>query len=79
MNVGLEVVLAVGAPLLGWTVYVTWALRRIVWMNEHPERTGVGQMLRANTRAIKEVAHYIRWMAEQNAGSKPPPYLDTDT
>ena len=62
---------------------------KLLHMHEHADEYGFGTVaLRArqdaereqmrklvtdNTRAMREVAHYIRWMIEDRTGHKPPP------
>jgi len=65
---------------------------RLIHMHEHADDYGFGtvrlqqqqgieraemrQLVLDNTRAMREVAHYIRWWIENQTGQKPPPPLD---
>ena len=76
---------ALATPAIGWAVYVTITLRRLLW--EHGKQAeatdGLGAVIGKNTeafivvaRASRELAHYMRWLAKQQTGEEPPPYVD---
>ncbi len=62
---------------------------RLLHMHEHADEFGFGtvglraqhdversemkRLIQDNTRAMREVAHYFRWMIEKQTGEKPPP------
>ena len=84
---------AVGVPALfvlgAWAVWVDRAIRhmkrvgdKLLDMHEHPELTGFGTVgmeavILDNTRALRELSHYVRWSTKQSTGTDPPPYLET--
>jgi len=35
------------------------------------------ELIRDNTKAMREVAHYIKWCIEHQTGEKPPPPVPT--
>lgn len=37
------------------------------------------QLIADNTRALREVSHYIRWSIENTTGKKPPPPMPADS
>lgn len=74
-------------PGLAWATSVIWLLRdikmcsdKLMEMLERPERHGFGtsemsKVVSDNTKAIRELSHYVKWSAEQTTGAKPPPYV----
>ena len=88
MTVNTEVVIALSTAVTAWGVYVTFALRRLVWMHEHADQTKFGTVglksvidgnsraIKANTRTSKELIHYVRWAyTQRNGGEGPPPFV----
>ncbi len=55
---------------------------KLLYMHEHPENTGFGTsrlaaVLKDNTRALRALVHYIKWLETKN-GKGPPPPLEED-
>jgi hypothetical protein len=78
-------------PLAGWGIRTTLIQRdihrmlmKLLEMHEHPENTGFGTVglqgvLGDNTRALKALTHYIKWLETKNGGGKgPPPPIGAD-
>ena len=75
-------------PVIGWGLYITIALGRLVWQHQNPERTGFGTvglrtllgqletLIENNNRGTKALVHYIKWMTQETTGKVPPPPLD---
>ncbi len=50
-------------------------------MHRSPDEFGFGSgttnhNIEENTRALKALIHYIKWMAEKQTGEKPPSFLE---
>lgn len=85
--IGVSVVPAVAFGV--YLVRVSEAMKKDVTklldMHEHPENTGFGtvglngvmvdmkEVVEDNTRAIRALTHYVRWLAEKTDGKPPPP------
>lgn len=82
-------VLGVGTlPVIGFCVHVFIVLRqvgidtrRLIHMHEHADEYGFGTgktnvVIEDNTRAMRQLVHYIRWMAEKQTGERPPPFVE---
>lgn len=85
LNTLLWIVGAAVVPTISWAIFVTLSLlelkaltTRMVNMQEHPETTGFGIIITDNTKAIKALTHYVKWMAQMQTGQIPPPPLDLD-
>ena len=39
---------------------------------------GMGSVIEDNTRALKALTHYIKWLEVKNGGQMPPPPLEDD-
>ena len=75
-------------PLVGWGIHVTWTLRKVrddcntlLNMHYHADDFGFGtgktnRIIEDNTRAMKALTHYIRWLGQHQSGETPPPPLD---
>ncbi len=75
-------------PAIGWAIKSHIAQRdldrklsRLLEMHEHPENTGFGtvgfkDVIEDNTRALKALTHYIRYLEVQRTGVEPPPPLE---
>ena len=87
MIVSIELMLGLATAIGAWAVYVTFALRRLVWMHEHADQTKFGtvgfkEVIAANTTAIDKntemadsLIHYVKWAYRQQNGKEPPPYI----
>ena len=67
-----------------WSIWMTLRLAKLLRMHEHPEDTGFGtvgfrETISNNTRAMRELVHYVKWLAEAQTGTKAPPFVDLDT
>ena len=83
LNTALWILGAAVVPVIGWSVFVTHTLldlkaqaSKIIYMQEHPENTAFGIIIIDNTKAIKALTHYVKWMAQVQTGKEPPPPLD---
>lgn len=75
------------APTLAWAIHTTWMIGRIreenselLKMHKKPDEYGFGTaqqniIITDNTRAMRELAHYIRWMTKHQTGEEPPPFV----
>ena len=83
---------AVLSPVLLFCIYMSNLSKhtnrmtaKLLDMHEHPENTGFGtvghvETMRDNTRALKELSHYVQWIARRAPGEDPPPpYLGGET
>ena len=79
-------VLGLLAPWIAWltvsVMRIRTASKSLLWMHEHPHETGFGtvgmrELITANTRALRELTHYVTWSTEQQTGNTPPPYVET--
>lgn len=71
-----------------WAFWVTRALmavrameQTLLDMHKHPEETGFGTVgfrgvIEDNSRAIRELSHYISWSVKTQTGKEPPPYME---
>ena len=55
---------------------------KLLEMHEHPENTGFGtvgikEVIDANTRALKSLTYYIKWLAEKD-GINVPPFIEDE-
>jgi hypothetical protein len=53
-------------------------INKLLDMHEHPENTGFGttglaDVMVENTRALKALVHYIKWLETKNGKGPPPP------
>ena len=67
-------------PAAGALIYIVQGTKRLVQMHEHPETTGFGtvgmrELIADNTRAMRDLAHYIEWLSKQMGHGEPPPRL----
>lgn len=75
-------------PLVGWTFSLTRKVdalletgKRLIHMHEHADEYGFGtrnvsQVIEDNTKAMRELSHYVQWwIRHQNGGQSPPPPL----
>lgn len=74
-------------PLLGWGIHIHIKINkisgqsdRLVLMHEQPDEYGFGtyktnKIIEANTRAMHELTHYIKWLGKEQTGKEPPPPL----
>lgn len=72
-------------PLFIWGIKATITqretnqiLKKLMDMHEHPENTGFGTIglrgvVEDNTRALKGLTHYIKWLETKNGKGPPPP------
>ncbi len=47
-------------------------------LKQNKELLGIKAEFEANTRAVEQVSHYIKWLVKQETGSEPPPRIDGD-
>ena len=83
----LYILSALMVPAIGWAMHSYIAQRdmrqkldKLLYMHENPEKTGFGTIgldgvIEDNTRALKSLIHYIKWL-ETNNGKGPPPPLE---
>jgi len=76
-------------PLIGWGIRASIVsrdthamLKKLLEMHEHPENTGFGtiglqDVVEDNTRALKALTHYIKWLETKNGKGPPPPIGDS--
>jgi len=76
-------VLALG----GWLISMDRRARKmedqvgkIMDLHEHPEASGFGtrgvvKAIDRDSRLLRELIHYIKWMVKQQSGKEPPPYV----
>lgn len=55
--------------------------QKLLSMHEHPEDTGFGTVghraaFEENTRAVRQLAHYLRWFIKSQTGEDPPPPME---
>jgi len=75
-------------PCIGWGMHLTWMLysqRRdtmklvsdmaVIQTSLAESRQDFKNSLDANTRAISDLVHYIKWATEAQTGKAPPPPL----
>ena len=79
---------ALAVPLLLWGLQsnirhreMSQKINTLLTMHEHPEKTGFGTVglagiVEENTRALKALTHYIRWLETKNGKGPPPPLED---
>ncbi len=65
-------------PLLGWGIHLTIQVQKIradvdIIVRGNNDMT---KIVEDNTRAIKSLTHYLKWMCLQQAGEQPPPPLE---
>jgi len=80
-----QTILVIG---LGWCFWVTTVLvfisqklRRMLWMLENPEESGLGtegirEVIQDHARATRELSHYTRWSIKVQTGQDPPPFME---
>lgn len=56
-------------PAAIWCCTIFYQLRQ----RQSVDRYRLENVIKDNTSAMREVAHYIRWMIEKTTGEKPPP------
>jgi hypothetical protein len=76
--------------IVGWGIKLTRDQRdihrivtKLLEMHEHPENTGfgtigLGDVVGDNTRALKALTHYIKWLEIKNGKGPPPPIGGND-
>ena len=81
-----ETIVGVGIPAIAVSVWLVTKLNKIdrgnahlIHMHENPENTGFGTIgfktvIQENTRAIRELSHYMKWQVKSHSGADPPPY-----
>ncbi len=86
--VGVTTALLVLLPSIFWVRSKLNSIHRMaerdLYMHENPEKFGFGTkgfrpVIEENTRAIRELSHYMRWAAEAQSGKKPPPFISGGT
>lgn len=75
-------------PLLGWGIKITTTInstsrdiQRIKSIVENPEDNGFGnhqtnKIIEDNTRVMRALIHYIKWLVKHQTGEDPPPNID---
>ncbi len=83
----LTTIVGAAALVIPWLFWVATKLRAVcrqsqaaLEMLEHPQASGFGTLgfegvIRDNTRAIRELSHYVRWNTQEQTGKAPPPYV----
>jgi len=76
--------------LFGWLFALDQRTRHIqrvgdelMDMHENPEKTGFGtvgmeRVIQDDTRALREMSHYVRWSTKEQTGKDAPPYMAED-
>ena len=67
-------------PTAGALIYLVSGIKRLVHMHENPETTGFGtvgmrELIADNTRAMRDLSHYIQWLSKQMGHGEPSPRL----
>jgi len=87
-KIALWIVGAIALPILGWGIRITWLVgsthkktEKLVEMHLEPDRYGFGtiksnKQLEDNTRAVKQLTHYMKWLVTEQTGKTPPPYVE---
>lgn len=72
---------------IAWAIRCHWlisenqtALKRLLWMHNNADQTGFGtvgfrEAIDNNTRVMRELVHYMKWMARQSGHDDPPPFV----
>jgi hypothetical protein len=82
-GIALAPAFAAAVAILGLLRDVKKTTDRLLYMHDHPSEFGFGtggfkEALRSNTRAMRELSHFVRWSSEQTAGKSPPPFVDLE-
>ncbi len=82
--VGIFIALMTIVPSAFWIKHKLNEIHRLAvrdeYMHENPEKFGFGTsgfrpVIEENTRAIRELSHFIQWAVEEQTGNKAPPYV----
>lgn len=66
-------------PALSAATSAQHALVKELYESTAELHTNNTKIVEANTRAIQELAHFIRWFHEEAHGKKPPPPISSDS
>jgi hypothetical protein len=83
-----EIALSVALMAVPWVFWVTRTLMsikrdesKLLWMHENPENTGFGtgglrHVIEENSRAIRELSHFVQWSTKVQTKLDPPPFTE---
>jgi hypothetical protein len=70
----LGLIFAVSTLTVGWCVSLTWTVLHT--SKDVKQLVRDSGIVEENTRAIKALTHFVRWLAKHQTGEDPPPPVD---
>ena len=77
-TVSVELALTVSAALIGWSLYLTWGMKKLLGTHDtHLDAIEASnKAIDNNSRCMRELSHYVSFAYKRDTGETPPPFVD---